>query len=86
VTALAIRTLLLRVAWLVMWWSMDKKIFTLYRSSPSGILLYGIRKHDVSCRAKKTMKEDEKDNMRRRRRKRTKRKANFTEKKEKVED
>jgi len=80
VTALAITTLLHRVTWLVMWWSMDKKIFTLYRSSPSGILLYGIRKHEVGCRARKTMKEAEKDN-RRRRRKRTKRKTNFTGKK-----
>jgi hypothetical protein len=67
-TVLATRTLLHRVAWLVIWWSRDKKIFTLYRRSPSRILLYGIRKHDVSCRARKTLKEDEKDNRRRRRR------------------
>jgi hypothetical protein len=60
---------------------MDKKIFTLHRSSPSRILLCGIRKHDISCRERKAMKEDEKDNRNRRRRKRTKRKANFTQRK-----
>jgi len=60
---------------------MDKKIFTLYRSSPSRILLYGIRKQDVSFRARKTMKEDEKYNRRWRRKKKTKKKANFTERK-----
>jgi hypothetical protein len=54
---------------------MDKEIFTLYRSSTSRIPLYGIRKHDVSCRARKTMKEYEKDNRKRRRKKRTRRKT-----------
>jgi hypothetical protein len=64
-----------------MWWSTDKKIFTLYRNSPSRILLYGIRKRDVGCRARKMMKEDEIDNRRRRRRRRerTNRKVNITE-------
>jgi hypothetical protein len=36
---------------------MDKKIFTLHRSSPSRILLYGIRTHDG-----KEKEDDEKDN------------------------
>jgi hypothetical protein len=58
---------------------MDKKIFTLHRSPPSRILLCGIRKYDISCRARNIMKEDENNN--RKRRRRTKRKANFTERK-----